>query len=118
MTVTHARRLKPESEKFYREKDKYTPLECVEYHSLALLDQLPVHCTVHADLSELCTNQTKIESSSVKYWNAEFGIEIRLGEVELEARVKWEVEVRSHLHTACRRKLMEMLISREIRNSK
>jgi len=56
---------------------------------------LQKHYTLSADLSGLCTDSTRSTAKGYlveDYWTLNFEIELTLGKVEIEARLKWEAD--------------------------
>ena len=61
---------------------------------LLRIGKFRTHCTISAELSELCSGSSnQALNSSRKYWKVEFEVDIKFGTTELEARLKWFSEV-------------------------
>ncbi len=60
-----------------------------------IAEKLQELCQIEANLSELCTEKSKKSVVGVlSYWLLDFEIEIKMGTTEIEARIKWEEDVR------------------------
>ncbi len=70
-------------------------------------------CDVTADLSDQCTRQSKMLVDGVELWVLRFSIELTLGSTEIEARIKWNHNVRDKCRTSlCTNLIMSMLAGR------